>query len=69
MIGAVRSRKPLKVSAAGADTEGDILNSSLNMHPQQDNPLGELITLPVLLLVALAAWVVSFISGKKAAHR
>jgi len=36
------------------------------MHPQQDHPLGELITLPVLLLIALAAWIVSFISGKPA---
>jgi hypothetical protein len=38
------------------------------MHPQHDNPLGEFITLPVLLVVALAAWAVSFIFGKPA-HR
>lgn len=36
------------------------------MHPQQDDPFGELITLPVLLVVALAAWAISFLSGKTA---
>ncbi len=38
------------------------------MPSQQDHPLGDLLTLPFLLIVALAVWAVSFISGKPA-HR
>jgi hypothetical protein len=39
------------------------------MHPQHNHPIGELAVLPVLLVVALAAWVVSFLSGKSEARR
>lgn len=33
------------------------------MDPQQNNLFGEMIMLPVLLVIALAAWIFSFMTG------
>lgn len=36
------------------------------MHPQQNHPLSEMFMLPVLLVIALAAWTMSFLSRSTA---
>jgi len=36
------------------------------MDPQQNNLLGEMIMLPVLLIIALAVWFFSFLTGNRA---
>jgi hypothetical protein len=38
------------------------------MHPQQDHPLGEMLMLPVLLIIAMAAWTVSFLARGPVKH-
>ena len=36
------------------------------MDPNEDHALGEMFVLPVLLIVALAAWTASFLGGGRA---
>jgi hypothetical protein len=38
------------------------------MHTQQNNSVGVALMLPVLLLVALAAWTATFLTGSGARH-
>jgi hypothetical protein len=36
------------------------------MHSQQNSPIGVALLLPVLLIVALAAWTATFLTGRDA---
>jgi hypothetical protein len=57
----------IKLPSLGAEAWMQTLPSE-SMHPQQDHPLGEMIMLPVLLVIALAAWTASFLTGKPVEH-
>lgn len=39
------------------------------MHPQHDSLVGDFLVLPLLLLVALAAWMATFLATSRAAER
>jgi hypothetical protein len=63
----VGTRAMIKSPDAAAEAWMQTLLSE-PMHPQQDHPLGEMIMLPVLLVIALAAWTASFLTGKPVKH-